>query len=96
MYACEHCTDRLGIAKAPVFVTLEDLLDHLAECHPAVRVQRARPTPTWPRTNRPWRCSPPRTDRLLAWVRSKAVPGLAGKDFREMLEKAKDLGLLHD
>ena len=101
-YVCEHCVKRVGLSRATMYHTVEELHEHLRRAHPprsthptAEDIQESLTGNRNPGTPVPLRVPLERlVDQLLDYCRNRAVPGPAGKDYRDVLTRARELGLV--
>ena len=100
-YVCEHCAKRLGIHRATAYATMEEVEEHMTECHPT-SVEVTSESISEALTGNPTPGTPvpvevplqKLVDELLDYARQRAVPGPSGEDYRNLLVKARELGLL--
>lgn len=88
IYVCEICKKQLRLG-APRFGSLAQLQAHTKIYHPeAPPVQEPRNHQSRPPSIHQ------RMHELIEWVKGRAVPGPEGDSYREVLQRAKELGLL--
>jgi hypothetical protein len=88
-FACELCVRRMGLERAPRYDSFEDLRKHIAEAHGGTKVMDM-PVVEPGTKEVPDR----RMAQLLGFVKMRAVPGPVGEPYREVLRRARELGLL--
>ena len=89
IYVCEICERQSHERGAPRFQSPAMLQAHIALNHPGAPggTIMAPPRPGPPSIHQ-------RMHELIEWVKGRAVPGPEGDSYREVLQRAKELGLL--